>query len=212
MFLNIEEFTSDLLQEEHSIRLLQWKDRKKLASFREKLPLAIKNEDERLSIVSISAKDFNSNDFLKELFRIITLDKDSQMNLKNTCLFIVDIEPIVPDAGKILNSFREHLDEFRASIIMIRDDEYYNFTRNCPDLWDWIRGDHIGVVDDFIATSFTIDEVAQSIKAFENHYGLSSPEFIKRSKSYETQSINDAWLWKELLEILETLKSSGENL
>ncbi len=211
MFLNVEDFISDLLQEEHTVRILKWKNREKLASFREKLPLEIRNQEKKLSVLTVSAKDFDSRDFLEELLNITSEEETIRTALKATCLFIVDIEPIVPDAGKILNSFREHLGEFRASIIMVRNDEYHNFTINCPDLLDWIRGSHIESVDDF-ATSFTADDVEDSIKAFEDHYNMSSSEFLKHNQSNRTRNIRDAWLWKELLEILDILRNNSDRL
>lgn len=209
MFLSIEEFAHDLLQGEHAIAVLKWKNREKLAFFCEKLPAVIKELDEDVSVFPVSARNFDSTDFLKTLQDIITKKEDAQV-LPQICLLIVDIETITPDASTILNSFREHLGSFYASIIVIRKDEYYNFVLGCPDLMDWV-GTLIGSIEDLIPTSFTIEELKCSIKALEEKYTLTSAEFIKQYNANTLHNIPDTWLWKELLEILDNLGNT-ENL
>jgi hypothetical protein len=203
MFPDIDSFTRILLSRTPSVGLVSWENVQALDGFVNHFGTALRANHNDSILTQLCGTDLDGKAFLEKLIQVI-----DRKNAARTCLLIYRIEELLGGAACVLNGNRERLGALRACVLAVRRDRIRDLSVAAPDLLDWI-GLTIARAED-VGPPLTLRMVKASIKAYEDHYGIKSPEFLERWRRRDVANIADAWLWKESLRIKEELKK-GES-
>lgn len=132
MFYDLEEFMTRFISTPGNLGLITFEKKHVQMSFVnrvKKLLPAVQGHKKKYKFVQIDASKLSADEFSKEIVM-----NSNVPDYQKIILAMMNLEPLLPLGGTILNGYRGCLTQISGVIIMLRSNSLQNFLKAAPDI------------------------------------------------------------------------------